>query len=137
MCYSVAVERKSEVVIPESMRPQPENHEIEIAWILARHYQCIIEFLRPSAGYKMKTPDIVMDGIMWEIKSPTGSSRKATVEYQFKGLKQSRNLVIDGRRTKLDDEFINKQIVLEISRHSRIGKVIFITKRNAIVEYQG
>ena len=134
MCYSVAMKQKSEIVIPEGMKPQPEDHEIDIAWILAKHYECIIEFLRPSAGYKMKTPDIVMDGIMWEIKSPTGRSQKFTIQDQFKGLKQSRNLIIDGRRTKLDDILIQRQIELEMSRHTRVGRVIFITKQSIIVE---
>jgi len=60
-----------EVLVSESIKPRPEVHEIEVAWILARHYCCIVEFLQPSAGYKMKTPDIVMNGLMWEIKSPT------------------------------------------------------------------
>jgi hypothetical protein len=86
------------------------------------------------AGYKTKTPDIVMNGVMWEIKSPTGSSKKSTIEYQFKGLKQSRNLVIDGRRTKLGDAFIEDQIKREITRHSRVGKVVFIAKSGAVIE---
>ena len=122
-----------EVIIPDGVTQKPEPHEIEIAWILARHHKTIVEFLQPIGGYKIKTPDIVMNGLSWEIKSPTGSSRKSTIEYQFKGLKQSRNLIIDGRRTKLDDEFILKQISSEIARHSRIGKILFITKSGKVI----
>jgi hypothetical protein len=127
--------RGPEVIIANGMRPHPQAHEIEVAWILAKYYVCVVEFLQPSAGYKMKTPDIVMNGLMWEIKSPTGASRKATIEYQFKGLKQSRNLIIDGRRTKLEDEFIQKMIATEISKHSRVGRVLFITKKSLIIEF--
>lgn len=127
--------QKAAVIIPDEMKPQPEEHEVVVAWILAKHYHCTIEFLQPIAGYKTKTPDIVMSGIMWEIKSPTGNSKKSTIEYQFKGLKQSRNLIIDGQRTKLSDMFIKSQIKLEATRHTRVGKIIFITKSGKIIEF--
>ncbi|HSX30720.1 MAG TPA: hypothetical protein VLE99_02285 [Candidatus Saccharimonadales bacterium] len=125
---------KGEVIVAEGVKPAPEEHELQVAQVLAKHFRCIVEFLQPSAGYKMKTPDIVMNGLMWEIKSPTGASRKLTIQRQFKGLKQSRNLVIDGRRTQLDDAFIQKQIVLEMSRHSRVGEVLFISKLSLVIK---
>ena len=126
--------QKASVIIPDGMKPEPEDHELTVARILAKHYSCVVEFLQPVASYKTKTPDIVMNGLMWEIKSPTGNSRKSTVEYQFKGLKQSRNLVLDGRRTSLSDAFIRRQIEQEIARHSRVGRVIFITKSSTVIE---
>lgn len=125
----------ADVIIPDGMKPLPEEHEIDVAWILARHYRCVVEFLQPTAGYKMKTPDIVMNGVMWEIKSPTGSSRRLMIQYQFKGLKQSRNLIVDMRRTKLDDELVQKQIRIEISRHGRVGKILCITKTNRVIAF--
>lgn len=124
-----------EVIIPDSIKPLPEEHEVKVAWILAKHFKCIVEFLQPRLGYKMKTPDIVMNGVMWEIKSPTGYSKKNTIEYQFKGFKQSRNLIIDGRRTKLDDDFIYKQIQAEKDKHGKPGRILFITKKGKIVEF--
>jgi hypothetical protein len=133
--WNYQMTRKPEVVIPDTIKPRPEAHEIEVAWILAKHYACIVEFLQPSAGYKMKTPDIVMSGLMWEIKSPTGASRRLTIQGQFKGLKQSRNLVIDGRRTKLSDSLIQKQIATEIARHTRVGNILFITKSQQVFAF--
>lgn len=126
--------QKADVIIPDGMKPIPADHELAVALILARHHNCLVEFLQPVAGYRTKTPDIVMNGIMWEIKSPTGNSKKSTVEYQFKGLKQSRNLVLDGRRTRLDDVFLRSQIKQEIARHSRVGRVLFISKSDAVIE---
>ena len=74
-----------------------------------------------------------MMGLMWEIKSPTGNSRKSTVETQFGGLKQSRNLVIDCRRTRLDEAFIVSQIKIEATKH-RTGKILLITKESKVVD---
>ncbi len=76
-----------------------------------------------------------MNGVMWEIKSPIGSSTKSTLQAQFRGLKQSRNLIIDGKRTKLDDVLLQKQISVEIAKHHRVGRVLFITKDAKIIEF--
>ncbi len=126
--------RKGEVIIPEGMKPRPMQHELDVAQILARHYKCVVEFLQPIASYKTKTPDIVMNGVMWEIKSPTGNSKKSTLESQFNGLKQSRNLIIDARRTKLDDTFVQAQIEKEISKHAKVGKILCILKTTVVFE---
>lgn len=104
--------------------------------MLAKHFRCTVEFLQPSRGYKQKTPDIVMNGLMWEIKSPTGSSRKSTIETQFGGLKQARNLVIDSRRTKLEEDFIIRQIQIEASKR-RTGKLLLISKESKVVDLTG
>lgn len=131
------MKRIAGVSVPDKMTPPPERHEVEIAWILARHYNLTVEFIRPTDGYKSKTPDAVMNGSLWEFKSPKGSSRKYTIQFQIKvALKQSRNVVIDGRRTKLPDNFIHKQIKLEIARHSKVGRVLFITKSNEVIEFE-
>lgn len=50
------MKQATDVIIPAGMKPQPEEHEVEIAWVLARHYHCIIEFLQPIASYKTKLP---------------------------------------------------------------------------------
>jgi len=42
------------VVLPVDSRTPPEPHEVEVAWILARHFGVVVEFLRPSEGYKMR-----------------------------------------------------------------------------------
>jgi len=58
--------------------------------------------------YKRKTADIVMFGVLWEIKSPIGAS-KSTISNQFQvASRQSRNVVIDTRRTALEYEQIEK-----------------------------
>jgi hypothetical protein len=45
------------VIIPNSIKPLPETHEIEVAWILAKHFKCIVEFLQPRLGYKRSIPN--------------------------------------------------------------------------------
>jgi len=128
----------SNVIIPSDMIVAPEIHEIQVAWILARHNNCIIEFLKPINSYKTKTADFVMNGLIWELtelKSPTGSSKKHTIKRQFfkaKGKRQ--NLIIDRRRTKLEDGFLLSKISYELKQHRSIRKLLYITKNEKIGE---
>jgi hypothetical protein len=127
---------KADVLIPANIEDPPQQHEIDAARILARHYNKVVEFLRPIDGYKIKTPDIVMDGHLYEIKSPVGNSKKHTVKHQFdKATAQhAYGLVFDGRRTKLTEEFIVSAIKRELRSRRRIKKVIFITKSHEVIE---
>jgi len=111
-----------QVIIPAGHPRPPESHEIDAAWVLARHFRCVIEFLVPVDDYLRKTADIMMLGAQWEIKSPTGAS-KSTIEKQFRrASKQAKCVIIDTRRTPLEDKEIEKAIIRETRKHSSIKK---------------
>jgi hypothetical protein len=123
-----------QVIIPTGHPNPPETHEIDVAWILARFFSTTVEFLIPVDDYKRKTADIVMLGVEWEIKSPTGKS-KNTIGYQFRrASKQSKFIVFDGRRTSIDDIKIQDGIRLEMTKRTTIRRVIFITKSSEVLE---
>lgn len=52
----------------------PEKHELETANIFTKLGKDV-EFIAPSKTRKAKTPDVIIDGMNWEIKSPLGSSK--------------------------------------------------------------
>ena len=123
-----------QVIIPISHPNPPEPHEVDVAMILARHYQCTVEFLIPVDDYKRKTADIVMLGVAWEIKSPLGAS-KSTIGNQFQfATKQSRSIILDTRRTKLAYDDIVKKVLFEINKRSSIKRVVLIDKSGVVVE---
>jgi hypothetical protein len=123
-----------QVIIPAGHPNPPEPHEIDAAWILAHHYQCTVEFLIPVDDYKRKTPDIIMHGVEWEIKSPIGKG-KNTIRHQLgRASKQARYIVFDGRRTKIDDDLIQKSIFHEVKSHRSIHRVVFISKLQNVLE---
>jgi hypothetical protein len=127
--------KNAQIVIPNNLTPPPEDHEIKIARILAEHYNCIVEFLKPINSYKIKTPDFVMNGLLWEIKSPIGNSKKHTIKDQFKNAKgKMHHLVIDGSRTKLSDDFIEGRIRFELNTHRSVKKMLFIKKSGEVIE---
>ena len=123
-----------EVIIPPGMIPPPEQHEIEAAWILTQHYNCTVQFLKPSIGYKVKTADFVMLGVLWELKSPTSDSYRRCVSKRLdRAGTQSRSIVFDGRRTSLTDEFLHKELIKELAKRSSIERLIFITKNSEVI----
>ena len=124
------------VVLPVGSSVPPEPHEVEVAWILARHFNTVVEFLRPIEGYKVKTADLVMNGLIWEVKSPTGQGR-TTVSNQFKrASKQSNHMVFDSRRMQLSEDDILNQVRREIRTRKAIKVVLFINKGGEVMEVQ-
>jgi len=122
------------IIIPSGHPNPPEPHEVDVAMILAQHYQTEVEFLIPIDDYKRKTPDIKMLGVEWEIKSPQGKS-KSTIGTQFRrGSMQAKNLVLDTRRTKLKYNIIEKQVIIEATQRTSLNKVIMIDKSKKVVE---
>jgi len=124
------------VIIPAGHPNPPEPHEVETAYILARHYQTTVEFLIPVDDYKRKSADIIMLGVEWEIKCPHGAS-KSTIGNQFRfASKQSKNIVIDARRTRLEYESVENRVLFEIKKRPAIRKVIIIDKSEKVIEIQ-
>ena len=124
----------ADVFIPPDIDNPPEKHEIEAAWILAHHFTCLVKFLKPIIGYKIKTADFVIEGVLWELKSPTSASRRSCVNRQLVGaLEQSHNIIFDARRTKLDDEFLKTQLLVEIKKKRTIRRLLLITKKQEVI----
>jgi len=124
----------SKVVTPTNLNNPPEDNEIQIAQIIANHYNAKVEFLRPIDDYKRKTPDVVINGQLWEIKSPTGKAR-GSIERQLKrALKQSRNVIIDARRSLLSDSVIELELKRQCTIRRSIRKLVLITKAEIVIE---
>ncbi|MDR1291804.1 MAG: hypothetical protein LBJ91_00190 [Clostridiales Family XIII bacterium] len=125
---------KAKVTIPGDLDNFPERHEVDAAWILARHYDCEVSFLKATDSYKIKSPDISINQIPWEIKSPQGKS-KYTVRRQLgRASKQSKYIVFDGRRTSLPDNVLVSRIRDEWKERRSIKRIIFINKSAEVLE---
>ena len=122
------------IIIPSNHPNPPLPHEIDTAMVLAQHFRSTVEFIIPIDDYKRKSADIVMLDVEWEIKCPYGAS-KSTIGNQFQfASKQSKNIILDTRRTKLDDVSIKKSVLVEIKKRPSIKKVVLIDKSEKVVE---
>ena len=125
---------QGQVIVPTGNYNPPKSHEIDVAWIITRHFSCTVEFLIPVDDYKRKTADISIGNIEWEIKSPSGAS-KTTVHRQFeRASKQSKYIVFNGRRTTLSEEILLRRIQKELRERRSIKRLLFITKNSKILE---
>jgi hypothetical protein len=122
------------IIIPAGTLP--EMHELAVANILAETGKDI-EFLKPIYAKGVFTPDLIMDGQRWEIKSPTGCSKR-TIENNFRSAQhQSENIIFDLRRVGLDEKIAVSKIKREImvQRTGKTKRVIIITKNNKLLDF--
>ena len=133
--YTVCMRKnKAQVFISQNIIPPPEKHEQSAAWILAQHYNCRIEFLKPLVGYKMRTPDFVMNALEWELKSPVGKSKRTIRDKLSVAKTQSPNIIIDTRRMKAPDSEIESELRRQILIKKSIYRLIMITKEEKVIE---
>lgn len=112
------------VGVPEGLRVH--DHEMDTARLLADEGH-EVTFLPIDNTPGTKNPDVLVDGHVWEMKSPLGSSERNTIADQFKRAgRQADRLVLDLRRCGLDDEVSLRQAERRFMGQSRITGVIVI-----------
>jgi hypothetical protein len=89
----------------------------------------VVEFLVPSRRKGVSTPDILLDGEPWEMKSPLGASKNTIANQMRRAGRQASRLVLDTSRTPLDDD----DIVAEVRRRlahpgARLVAVLVVRK---------
>ena len=93
-----------------------------------------IELIPPSNTPKAKTPDFMMCGKAWEMKSPQGKSR-VTIEHAFKrAAKQSENIVIDLRRTKISTNESRSSLDKLFKASRRVKNLKIITREQDLLD---
>lgn len=113
-----------------------EIHEKIVADFLAIHTGFNITFLVPNRQKGQKTPDIKMDGKLWEIKSPKGRSSR-TIENNLRhALEQSPNIILDLRR--MDGRLPTTRLISEAKRQftltKKIRRVLIITRTEELID---
>lgn len=63
------------MIVPRSYYPKSSPEEMSAADILVDFFQANVKFVKRSTG---KTPDFLIKGTYWELKSPTGSGTTQT-----------------------------------------------------------
>ena len=111
----------------------PEKHEFDVARYFANTGKDI-KFIQPSQIPNTHTPDIIMDGLEWEIKSPQGNSKR-TIETNFRhAVKQSRYIIFDLRRIKVSEKQCLKQLEKEFNARPYVKRLLIIKKNGELHE---
>ena len=118
MCYYNLMSKKEHlVVIPSEVKPRPSDTEISAAYILAEYFDADVRFI-PRAN--TKTPDYLIDGTNWELKSPKGSGKYNIQHCLQDALKQSTYIIIDARESKQHMEKIRHELEHQMKLTKRL-----------------
>lgn len=118
--------------VKTDLQDRPEDHELSAALILAVHFKTDVVFLRPESR---KTPDIKIHHTKWEIKSPRGNGKKTIDNNLRSARKQSQNIVVDLRRTKLHQQKAISRINFYLSAGPHgFKRLLIITKTGKVVD---
>jgi hypothetical protein len=92
-----------------------------------------VEFLLVGDIDHTKTPDILMNGEFWEIKSPKTDKLSAIERNLKKASKQSSNIVIDSQRmSKLRDSSIQHYLINKLKEQKPIRKLPFVNRKRDV-----
>ena len=93
-----------------------------------------IELIPASTVKGFKMPDLVMQGQLWEMKSPQGGGKKTIENTLQTAAKQGKNIIIDLRRCKVDEIQAIKDVQRYFSDSKIIRHIIIITKEELILD---
>lgn len=112
----------------------PEAHELKTTEIFIKQ-GFDVEFLPESKIKHQKSADILMNGQLWELKSPIGKGKR-TIEKTFeKASKQCNNLILDFRRCPIHTQEILKTVDKEWNFRRNLKHMLIITKQNKVLDY--
>lgn len=116
----------------------PTEPERNVAAILSEKYGKNVEFV-PQVMYPLgiQTPDYLIDGVKFDLKSPTGRGKNLLSGMLAKKKKQSPNFIFDITGCPLSEEVIESQINgLYASQHTRfVEKIVVINNEKIFKVY--
>ena len=122
---------KYRVIIPIDLKPSPARYELSAAQLLAYHFRSDVEFIPRS---NQKTPDFWICGTTWELKSPTGKGKRNIERQLQSGQKQSQNIILDARRSKIHITKIRVELHYQFRLAKSIKRIVLIEKSKNVIE---
>lgn len=95
-----------------------------------------VELIEKSRTPHTKSADIVMLGMAWEMKSPNGKSARCVEHALRRATHQSRNIIMDLRRTKLEDAVLIMLLERLFKELRSVRQLWVITKKIEIVKFK-
>ncbi|MBR2998202.1 hypothetical protein IKF34_00275 [Candidatus Saccharibacteria bacterium] len=119
------------LIIPKELIKEIDLKEISAAEILMEYFKTDISFIRRS---NHKTPDFEINGLRWELKSPTGSGKHNIQHNMQDAALQSENIIIDGRKSKIHPIRLRNEAKYQFEIIKSLKRVLIITKSKKVLE---
>ncbi len=112
------------------------EHEKEIAHVLSNSFKTNVELVpRVVFPQKVSTPDYLINGERYELKTVNGSGKNALYDAVRNGKKQADKFVVDVTNMDTTNDEVQRQInTVFRSDHTRFVKQLIIVKDNQIVD---
>ena len=119
------------VIIPETVYPKPGKEELAAAYLLLDYFNHDIEFIPRNNN---STPDFLIGKTKWELKSPTGTGKYNIQHLLHDAAKQSLNVIVDARYSKMHIARIKNELKYHSSTTSKcIKQLLLIDKQRNII----
>ena len=80
-------------------------------------------------------PDIMLQGVPWEMKSPTGDGKRTIMNTIQNASHQCNNLIVDLRRCKIKEDRAISELRYHFKLSKRIRRLRVITKDEKILDF--
>ncbi len=115
-----------------TLNVKPYPHELAIAELFAQQGKDVV-FLKPSNIPGVYIPDIVVDGLEWEMKSPEGKGERTIRRNLHKASTQSRNIIFDLSRIGISEDKCIKELKNAFTSSQHIRNMIIVTKSKEMI----
>lgn len=111
-----------------------KNHENETAVFLTE-LGLDVELIPTSNIEGVHTPDIVLEGLKWEMKAPIGEGKQLMKNTIQKAIRQSCNIIVDLRHTKRHQDKCIRELKREFNESKRIKRLKIIKKDGKTLDF--
>ena len=95
-----------------------------------------VELIRPTRTQKIKNPDALIMGTIWEVKTPT-SCNKTTIKNRFReAADQATHIVFDLRNIRKHSDDVKKQLINLFMEEGLVHRMIIIEKSGKALDTQ-
>lgn len=119
-------------VSKNGVKPEP-NEDDTFSYLALFGFD--IELIKPTRTQKVKNPDVLIMGAVWEVKTPI-SSNKNTIKNRFReASNQASKVIFDLRNVRDGANEAEKQIIELFRGDGRVRRMIIIEKCGRVVDY--
>jgi hypothetical protein len=104
------------------------SDEAKVAKILSNYLRADVKILKAINRFKVKTPDYVINGEFWELKTILSHKVNKVEDRIFGAESQASNIVIDIRKSKVHHRRASQIVRQAVGKKNHIERVLLITK---------
>ena len=118
-------------IIAKNVHLEPHEYETILFLVL---YGLNIEIVTPTNIPKANNPDFVINGAVWEAKSPLGNGKYTIQRHFHKASHQSNRMILDLRRMKASPSELEAEAIKRFRFSKSIKHLMLITKDNRLLD---